>query len=260
MFGAFELFGCEGVPIKSNLPGSFNHALKPEQSDLEYLDYIEDFSRTDKGNDFTLIQSIFNSTYNELLNRIPILEETPGLFNSHFAWHLSYLDKLSVGLNITNLNEKSKYIGTWLPFFYADKKRTFMVFPVLGWSNSSEGRGSILNSKGRTNAYYPEIKSSFRELLNTVEGLIRNAFDNLEFSNLTNEQKVTIANVLANYLGQEKVKSISDEDLKEMLIQFLLRIFRYILGVFSSFLFLLRRYHFKNLYHPFICDFIKIVL
>jgi hypothetical protein len=84
------LYGCEGVPVKSYIQGNFSHALIPDQSSVQFLDYVEETSRTDyPENDFSLRQLsyIFWNT-NEVNNLIPILLKTPNLFKSHFAWHL----------------------------------------------------------------------------------------------------------------------------------------------------------------------------
>ena len=258
IYGAFELFGCEGVPVRSNIPGYFKHALTPDQSDMKFLDYTEKTVRQDyPENDFSLEQqfSFFNNYEGQYL--VPILMQTPNLFNSYFAWHLSYLDKLLVGFgNLLPSHELPVPLGSWLPFFYADKKKTFMAFPML---DLGKGQKSMQESGTVTQYYYPEIKATFKNYLTTIEGYVRNAIDNIDFTLLTSAQRVTLANYLAPLLGEEQLTSVSIEELKEMMVRYFMRIFSFYLGAMSLQLFNFRKYHFKNFYHPFICDFIKMV-
>jgi|GEM_PF-402301 len=261
MYGAFELFGCEGVPVKSNLSGRFNHVLTPDQSNLQFLNYVEDTMRSDAPeNDFSL-RSFLGFSANGDNNLIPILMKTPNLFKSHFAWHLSYLDKLFQGLPsmLSSIKERGLGVGSWLPFFYADRKKTFMAFPMLDLTEYGEKRESFLGVNSGTKYYYPEIKATFREYLKTIEEYIRTALDAVDFTAFSDAQKVDTANYFAPLLGEDLVTSISDEDLKEMMIRFYIRIFSFYLGIASTVLFNFRKYHFKNFYHPFVCDFIKLV-
>ena len=74
--------------------------------------------------------------------------QTPWFFRMSPPWHLSYLDRLLLdGLSAIGLRsvagrassvEVPTPIGTWLPFFYNDKKRTFFVLPSL-WQAPIEG-------------------------------------------------------------------------------------------------------------------------
>jgi hypothetical protein len=260
----FELFGCEGVPVKSkNIRGSFRHSLVPDQSELVSLDYLEKDDRSDSPeNDFSLLSNnlILSLTNNSLAN-IPILNQTPDLFKSHFAWHLSYFDKLTQGISVFNniLKERVIPVATWLPFFYADRKKTFMAFPMLDLGRYGKGRELLIGIKGGVKYYYPEIKSTFREYLKTIESYIRTALDAVDFTVYTDAQRVAMANVLANLLNEDPYTSISIEELIELIVRFYMSIYRFYFGAISAGLFNERKYHFKNYYHPFVCDFIKLV-
>ncbi|MEM9546242.1 MAG: neuraminidase-like domain-containing protein [Bacteroidota bacterium] len=259
--GAFELFGCEGVPVKSlNLPGSFTPIVSPEQSNLEYLDYVERIDRLDAPeNDFSLNQSVLAyGNYDKVNNQIPILLQTPNLFKSHFAWHLSYLDKLMAGLGSNiSFDGFNVPVGSWLPFFYADKKKTFMAFPLLDRRDRGKEEETFMGLAGGKKYYYPDIKSTLRENLTTIEGSVRDAVDQFDFSVIPYHEKLDAANLIANTLGLDPVTSITDEDLREMYVQYIMQYFNFYFGMASTLLFNFRKYHFKNFYHPFVCDFIK---
>lgn len=281
MNGSFELFGCEGVPVKSNLPGNFRHAIKPDQSNVEYLDYIEDTSRQDyPEDDFSLWSGHFytNAFKDYFKNPVDLLEKTPNLFNAYFAWHMSYFDKLFQGSPLLSgiLQERELSVGSWLPFFCADRKKTFVAFPMLGCTErnddvvvraSTSNRidcstvmkfiATFLGGDDHSKFYYPEIKAGFKEIQRTIEGYIRTAIEAVDLSGLTGAQKVAIANQYGALLGEEPVKTITDANLVELVIRFFMRVFNFYLGIYSSLLFNFRRYHFKNFYHPLVCDFIK---
>lgn len=279
MYGAFELFGCDGVPVKSLNPlGYYNPVVIPDQSKLQHLNYVESKNRSDyPENDFSLLQ-IPNSFWNNNRNYlVTLLQQTPNLFKSHFAWHLSYLDKLFQGFPSILSDDRGLGVGSWMPFFYADRKKTFMAFPMLGCSKKefnertnnieiSKDCESIMNvanaflgGNKHSKYYYPEIKSGFREKQTEFETLIRTTIDGIDFTVLTDIQKVDAANYLANLLGENTVTTITIEGLKEMIVRFFIIMMNIYLGMASSLLFNSRKYHFKNFYHPFICDFIKLV-
>ncbi|MEM8999770.1 MAG: neuraminidase-like domain-containing protein [Bacteroidota bacterium] len=261
---SFELFGCEGVPVIATpgLPGSFSHIVYPEESNVRNLDYVEKLFRSDSPeNDFSLRHTFYNIL--ATLDRgdsFPLLFRTPNRFDSHFAWHLSYMDKLLVGAGDSlPLNDYGLPVGSWLPFFYADKKKTFMAFPMLDFSGLTTDRNAILGSEGGLKYYYPEIKGTMRDIQSTIEGYVRNGVDAMDFGQLTDAQKLVAANIFAVLLDQEPVISVTDDELREMIVAYFMRIFNFYLGMVSALLFNFRRYHFKNFYHPFVCDFIKTV-
>jgi hypothetical protein len=51
----------------------------------------------------------------------------------------------------------------------------------------------------------------------------------------------------------------SDETFRELTKRFLMRFFHLYLGIMSILLYQFRQFHFKNFYHPFVCDFAKLV-
>ncbi|MGA7935668.1 MAG: hypothetical protein WCA35_19110, partial [Kovacikia sp.] len=51
----------------------------------------------------------------------------------------------------------------------------------------------------------------------------------------------------------------TDKQVKNLIKRFVMRFFHYYLGAWSLYLFQFRQFHFKNYYHPFVCDFAKLV-
>ena len=270
-YDTFELFGCDGLPVKSNpsLNGSSNQATWPFPKVLSNLNYIEDtMSNSDPESDFLLEE---NSIYS-FFQYVYLLLKTPTFHRTYFPWQTSYLDRLLEGFEdiMASFIDRPSYArsGSWLPFFYTDRKKTFMAFPMLdlgkqfirdGNDARREDNNSIMGIFGGQKYYYPEIKGAVRDYLKTYEGIIQTGLDNWDLSQFTEPQKVIIANILAPMLGQEAVTTITDEELKEMVMDFFMRIFSFFIGSFSAILFNFRKYHFKNFYHPFVCDFIKMV-
>ncbi len=257
MYGAFELFGCEGVPVKSSIPGFFTHITYPDQSLAEAQDYNEDPYRSDNPRDFSLVQNTLN---NDGSNLYEILQKTPGLFNSHFAWHFSYLDKYLLGLDnlLPNVSDGITIpLGSWLPFFYADRHKTFVAFPMVDLGRGNSAIDAFFGEEGKTKLYYPDIKEGFREFEGAAEGALRTMVDNIDLSVFTQAQKVAAANFLIQYLNEDPVTTITDEELRDLTVRFYMQIFKIYLGNASLSLFNSRKYHFKNFYHPFVCDFIK---
>jgi hypothetical protein len=199
LLGSFEVGGCKGVPELSGFPGLFYPALIPDQADKLfefdpsplYLKWPELPFRTDPPpeNDFTLlnlfayflqISGINNTslTYSRGCSGFstPILIQTPDIFKMSPPWHLSYLDKFwldsfdlsNFASNSIIVNPRRLYFaGSWLPFFYNDKKRTFFVLPSLKW-----GTSDVETTNGGAAAvrlYYPEIKKIFRQLQDVFE-------------------------------------------------------------------------------------------
>ena len=195
LFGAFEIAGCKGVPELTNLPGYFKHAIRPEISSTgeltNFLRWVElgpyprrpDYPESD----FTL-QNNFAGT--ESLRFTPVLVQTPWIFKMTPPWHLSYLDKLLldglVGLGRDNNDSFYVSTGTWLPFFYNDKKRTFFVLPSLWLPSRKDG---IADFGGSTRYYYPDIKKGFRQLEDFFEGQVQTWLDGIDLSTLTSDQR-----------------------------------------------------------------------
>ncbi len=249
--GAFELFGCEGVPVKTDFRAGFQHLVAPDRSDLEFLDYKENVN-VDVENDFTLTQNFLFSQDSSANTDYEILAQTPNVFNSYFPWHLSLMDKSFLGIRtILQIWESGLPIGMWLPFSYADAKKTFMAFPMYIENEEEPDDSQIL--------YYPEIKTIYNEYISGLEDYARTYADGLDLSSSTQADKLLAANIYLGFLGENQVSTITNPELRDIIFKYIVRIGQINLG--GNFLqeFHKRKYHFKNFYHPFICDFIKAV-
>jgi hypothetical protein len=185
LLGAFETSGCAGVPKKVDLryvPGSYDHAVRPEEAStgpytsfMKWEELSEREGEESLANDFSL-ESVFSSLTGNL-KQLPVLMQTPGLFQVSPPWNLSYLDRLldSGGFTL-NQDLLRLPVGAWLPFFYNDEKRTFFVLPAL-FPRLSEKPKVILEKKpkaaGRNRSYYPVIKRQFRKWEGIYEAQIR---------------------------------------------------------------------------------------
>ena len=262
--GAFEIAGCSGVPERASFPGNFIHSIRPETDstgiDPSYLKWQELNARADSPeNDLTLEYAL--ATNVQGLRHIPLLWQTPWLFRVSPPWHLSYLDRLMAN-GLAALGALTTFdrgfpvpIGTWLPFFYADKKRTFFVLPSL-WAGL---RDNQFEAAGSLRSYYPEVKHWFRTLDEYLQGLVCNWVDALDFSTLTAAERQQAEQYLADQVPGETIPPFTDSELRERIVRFVMRYMHYYLGAFSWWLFQFRQFHFLNFYHPFVCDFAKLV-
>jgi hypothetical protein len=263
--GAFEIAGCKGVPELSDLPGNFFHSVRPETDStgsdtilMKWLELGPNPPRLDSPqNDFTLFTfSLTNSS-----TPTTVLNRTPWHFRMTPPWHLSYFDKMlldgfaGLGALSHTLAERSPISrGTWLPFFYNDKKRTFFVLPVL-----QALRGRQEPDGGAARSYYPDIKKWFRQLEDFFEGQIQTALDAWNLSTLTPAARQQLEQYLQLQLEEEAFPPYTDGQVKSMLKKFFMRFVHFYLGFMAGVLFQFRRFHFKNFYHPFVCDFAKLV-
>src|SRR5205085_5778311 len=138
-----------GVPQRAFVEGFIDHPIRPEPdstgNDTTFLKWVELDNRSDyPQNDFTL-QNVFFAKYGTP-QFTPVLMQTPWIFTMSPAWHLSYLDRLWLDAQLIPLNFPPYVtitsVGSWLPFFYNDKKRTFFVLPARAGDN--------------VRSYYPE--------------------------------------------------------------------------------------------------------
>lgn len=261
--GAFEIAGCAGVPILVNdLLGNFRHSIRPETASTgfstSFLKWQELSGRTDfPENDLSLENTL--ATFHEGPQLTPVLMQTPWLFRLSPPWHLSYLDRL-IANGILTLgsglgHELPIPMGTWLPFFYADKKRTFFVLPSLGF-----GRGDNREKvSGANRIYYPEIKREFRKADEYFEGQFRAWADAFDLTALTAAQRQQVEQFLAAQVPGETTPPFTDAEIRDRIVRFFMRFVHYYLGAFSWGLFQFRQFHFQNFYHPFVCDFAKLV-
>ncbi len=270
--GTFEISGCKGVPERiDTFFGNFRHAIRPESDSTgnytEFLKWVElgqlEPRPDNPANDFTLDNAF--STQSDNLRFTPVLMETPGFFRMSPPWHLSYLDRLVLdgqySLSQGKLYEPYMPTGTWLPFFYSDKKRTFFVLPSL-W----ERRGNVdrIEGAGSVRYYYPEIKKSIRQQESDFDEQVQNWLNSFDLSALSTAQRQKLEQFLQQKFPEDQFPDevpppYTDEQVKNLTKRFIMRIFHYYLGTLSLRLFQLRQFHFKNFYHPFVCDFAKLV-
>ena len=90
-------------------------------------------------------------------------------------WHLSYLDQLLLdglfGLGVrAQRSRATPPVGSWLPFFYNDKKRTFFVLPTLQVGGDGEPSGNQYCPGRGASDYYPEIKKGVHASRTSFEG------------------------------------------------------------------------------------------
>ncbi|MBI2998767.1 MAG: hypothetical protein HYY46_10020, partial [Deltaproteobacteria bacterium] len=244
--GTFELGDCTGVPKLESLLGDFTHAIRPESDSTgdhaTLLKWTELVSHNDPAqNDFTLKN--YSSSPSE------VLMQTPGIFRMSPPWHLSYFDKFwLVQWHFPNP------IGTWLPYFYNDKKRTFFVLPA-----QIVGREDRETNGGTVRYYYPEIKKLFRQLEAYFEGLVQTWVNSVDLSALTPTERQQMEQFLQQQFEEDTQPPYTDEQVRNLMVRFLMRSFGLYLGILSLKVFQRRKFHFKNFYHPFVCDFAKLV-
>lgn len=282
LFGAFEISGCSGVPERSLLSGSFTHTIRPERAATgespvyqkwKELGKIDEFGvtieREDEQNDFALENYFDNSEGHAILS--PVLMQTPDFFNMSPALHLSYLDKIfSNGLNSYIPyhfgRDLRPTVGTWLPFFYSDNKRTFFVLPsLLNRLPKTLTKQSELTDEEPADQqqqppryYYPEIKDFFGEQHDTWQNSVQ-TFVAGEIGNLDQNQRQAAERFLHQQFSETVHPPYTDEQLHELATRFFMRYVHLFLGGWSLALFQFRQFHFKNFYHPLICSFKKLI-
>jgi hypothetical protein len=248
LYGEIDISGCKGAMEPTFLPWDFRYvypAIRPEWestgNEAVSLKWVERNVRHDQPeNDFTL-DNAYAGVPNSL-RYTPVLMQTPEIFKMSPAWHFSYMDKLG-------LDSDSSYdtTGTWLPFFYNDKKRTFFALPSSDSPTISPSRG-----------YYPEIKNILRGYESFFGGQVTTWVDGF-VAMLTPEQRDELTYWL--FLNQQVglQPPYSDQQLKSLIAQFPLASVHFYLKSLSDDLLPSQQFHFKTFYHPFVCDFTKLV-
>ena len=284
LLGAFEISGCKGIPERTHtLSGNFAHAIRPESDatgdNTAFLKWLElgkadEFGiltpRGDTEQDFTLENYFSNLSDQAILT--PVLMQTPDFFKMSPPWHLSYLDRMWLnGLKafsslFTFGSEVFKpTIGTWMPFFYSDKKRTFFVLPSLlkALSQPLSSRKDLVEGEdsqhdGNTRHYYPEIKEFFRQQQDYFKGAVLDKVND-ELAKLAPAQRQQVEQYLYKQFSETSPPPYTDEQVKDLATRFFMRFVHFFLGAWSLQYFQFRQFHFKNFYHPFVCDFKKLV-
>lgn len=263
--GGFDIAGCGGVPEIGYFPGNFYPVVRPEVDstgdDPTYMKWAELIDRADyQENDFTLIDTLAyyqqNSSY-----LLPILMQTPDLFKISPPWHLSYLDKLlmdgqmaSAPTSFKTQAQRQLMLGSWLPYFYADKQRTFFVLPALARLQSRKTVSALNESDIQ---YYPAVKKVFRNLEDVAEAFVHDLLVGFDPSLFSADQRKQAENFLAQQFSGEPAPPYTDEQLKKLVQRFIMRFFHLYLGTLALNGYRMTHHHFKNFYHPFVCDFAR---
>ena len=208
--GFFEISGCTGVPEKADFVGTFTPAFQPEQASVgdaaTFLKWEELTSRSDapSQDDLTLVHH-FSARPD--IPDTAVLGQTPDLFRMSVAWQLSYMDKAARASN-----PSYDTLGTWLPFFYSDKKRTFFVLPS---SQFSDAGGPDVSG------YYPRVKKYLNEAS-------------------TGDMEIAAADAAGYGVDLQQYLGYLFATMSEDKIQF-------------------QKFHFTNFYHPYVCEFARLV-
>ncbi|MFN7962436.1 MAG: neuraminidase-like domain-containing protein [Thermoanaerobaculia bacterium] len=263
LWGAFEISGCSGAPEKADLVGQFRHALRPETAstgdDPSFLKWQELTERADSPENDLTFESPVASGADRQQALTPVLMQTPWLFQVAPPWHLSYLDRLLAdglqALDTVYGDPRPVPLGTWLPFFYADKKRTFFVLPSL----SGGTRDGERDEGGSLRSYYPEIKAEARKWDEFFEGKLRAWAEALDLTAWTAAEREQAEQFLASHVAGETTPPLSDEEVRDRIVRFWMRFVHLYLGALSSWFFQFRQFHFLSFYHPFVCDFARLL-
>ena len=275
LWGAFDVSGCKGVPTLADSQANFRHLLRPEREAVgwenRFLQWRELDARVDAPeNDLsfesavplgaapgtpalpaTTLESTGVASVPQL---VQILRQTPWLFSVTPPWNLSYLDKLlDDGMHaagLARLEKRGVLVGSWLPQFYSDRKRTFCMFPV---AESRREREKVIS----TRAYYPDVSRKIRQLDGTIEGWITGFVGSIDLSGFSPSQRQQVETSLASQFPSETIPPFTDTQLRHLLVRYFLRYFHLFLGAGALALFQQRKFHFCNFYHPFVCDFAK---
>ncbi len=270
----FEISGCKGVPERLALSTFFYPVFRAERTstgeDPVFMKWVELGStgqpdRDDKPeNDFTLENYLGSNEFNAHY-LTTLLMQTPQIFRMSPPWQFSYFDRWFDALQaplpstaaVSNIN-RFPIAGSWLPFFYNDQKRTFFVLPSF-WQR---GRGDINSiavlSGSELRSYYPEIKKFIRQWEDTFEGQIREWLEDV-VPQLTSTDRTQWEQFFHQQLNEEAMPPYTDEQFKNMATRLLMRFVHFYLGTLSLLAYHFQQFHFKNFYHPFVCDFAKLV-
>jgi hypothetical protein len=271
MSGAFEIAGCKGVPdLRGELYSHFSPAVRVEVASTGELPSFMKWaelganpgeSRLDQPqNDLTLQHQFPQASQ---FSFTPVLMQTPWFFKLSPPWHASYFDRLLLNapiVNGTSLETFSRLgrvvaFGSWLPFFYNDKKRTFMVLPGI---NVPRLDGLTIIG-GSNRYYYPELKAIFQRMEDDFEEQINTWLESFDLSTLNFDQRQQVERLLSQAFPEEALPPYADAQVKNLLQRWFMRFVHSMLGARSLHIFQFRQFHFKNFYHPFVCDFAKMI-
>jgi len=273
LFGSFDISGCKGVPELADMRGYFTPAIRTEAAatgnQTSFMRWVElpPWDRTDKDNDFTLENRPVHSA-GQMPWLTQILLQTPGIFRVAPPWHLSYFDRLLldglVGVGLDNNDGWVVPAGTWLPFFYNDKQRTFFVLPSFKLPIRTT------HDRDVSRFYYPELKKLIRDFDSAIKGGIQTSVKDLDLNALPPSELQKIDELLWQQFPEEappplpegRMQPYTDDELivaKAFLVRLIMRFIHFFIGLGLTALLPLRQFHFKNFYHPFVCDFARLL-
>ena len=226
--GAFEIGGCTGAPVSAGLAYDLGPAHTPHGLSVDLLGYNNKFeeyvSRHDYPDEDLCIVTqpqASQSYYNVLLVR------TPGLFRITLARQMSYLDPITPS-DARDFSIEQRF-GAWLPFFYNDERRTFFVAPVMPRAAAN----GVINPAELVDRRYSDLVREIRghERIGEpwIAGLAEQAMASLPKAEREEHKRAWIA----DYRRELRI------DMLETVRQ--------------------HRYQFSNFYHPFVCDFARLV-
>ena len=292
LFATFEIGGCAGIPQLVSYDGGYKPAITPEWASVGqfptagkmYTDYMkwdklgqpDEFGDTvyrhDLPQDDFTLQNTFTTAESGLYTTV--LLRTPWFFRMTPPWQLSYLDQLILdgraapvstaaapaAARSVVVSEKPIPLGTWLPFFYNDKQRTFFVVPAL----------TQRKDKSLVIEYYPDIQSIILNLDELYTAKVQAWLDTIDFTTLTPDQRQALDTAIYNDFPEEAPPPSPTPPppaytaaewaiVEAFLVRLLMRIFHAELGNIALAAFQNRRFQFKNFYHPFVCDFLELV-
>jgi Tc toxin complex TcA C-terminal TcB-binding domain/ABC toxin N-terminal region/Neuraminidase-like domain/Carboxypeptidase regulatory-like domain/Putative peptidoglycan binding domain/Salmonella virulence plasmid 28.1kDa A protein len=251
--GEAEMSGCSAPDLaftpKTLYQSSGLPTTKPDPmstgTDPVDLRWLELNPRQDApDNDLTLQNtSILAGAY----NNVPVLQNTPGLFQLSPGWHQSYLNRLAEKTG-TWYPYSPVITGTWLPFFYRDSEHSFFVLP------STPPSGVVNQPLG---SYYPVIKAVLRsdeayfgsQIDGWLEGFILM---------LTPTERADLGNWLFIQLNLPLVPSTDDELKAAIRKDPQQAVYFYLVGIADQYIDT-PLYHFQTFYHPLICEFGKLL-
>jgi Tc toxin complex TcA C-terminal TcB-binding domain/Neuraminidase-like domain/Salmonella virulence plasmid 28.1kDa A protein len=305
--GAFEIGGCRGVPELASFSDLLFPAIRPEYAAVEprpvFAKWLErPQGRDDHENDFALENTgavfptgqtassvsakafISGSTWPSAMT---ILRETPGIFSIAPPWHLSYMDRLLVdGMQIYPHVSDRQFalpVGTWLPFFYADKRRTFFVPPVQPIVTPRQPEETVIFSTAprarptlpalRRYLYYPEVRNNLRAQERAFEQTYTKAVEAFDMTGFDGDARRQLDLFLYTAFPLDAPAPLPDDPLnpvprytageiaiaKSFMVRWWMRYIHLYLAGLSLQMLPTREWHFKNFYHPFVCDFAKLV-
>jgi len=236
--GAFELAGCTGAPVAAHFPYVLAPASFPDPVSVlppgypnglpplcDYQHWSEAAGRLDASeDDFTLVR------WRSWTGHYPaeIFKATPGLFQVTPPRQLSYLDMLTLD-GPGDPSSWTTYVGSLLPFFYNDQQRTFFVLPAA----RNMRCGNVGPTDDPERIYYPEILRTVRAEQRQTEPQLRDqiarANPTMPAAEVDKWWRIWLKSY-HGYLGSTSLERYAGQLL-----------------------------HFRTFYHPFVCDFARLV-